>query len=248
MNVQRRGAANVTRRIVNSSLAVAGMLGASACALAIGAGGASASGASAVAARTISLNESGSLHLTSHHGFHLNEQGTASGTIRGTIYIHLDVDLDQPGDGRSQHLSRKRLAHRLRHRRATAPTAARRRSPARCRSPAGRAATLTPTRRASASAGRSSAPTTPRPCASAVRCPSSRRGRDGTHAHATQSRRRPPRSSGNAAGVRVAERGNSRCSGSGGTGVRAGLAARVVHARQARRIHDDLLRLSYRNH
>ncbi|HKH78469.1 MAG TPA: autotransporter [Solirubrobacteraceae bacterium] len=81
----------MTRRIVNSSLAVAGMLGASACALAIGAGGASASGASAVAARTISLNESGRLHLTSHHGFHLNEQGSASGTIRGTIYIHLDV-------------------------------------------------------------------------------------------------------------------------------------------------------------
>ena len=46
---------------------------------------------SALAARTISLNESGSLHLTSHHGFHLNEQGSASGTIRGSIYIHLDV-------------------------------------------------------------------------------------------------------------------------------------------------------------
>jgi|ERR1035438_5870741 hypothetical protein len=45
----------------------------------------------ALAARTISLNESGQLHLTSHHGFHLNEQGTASGTIRGSIYIHLDV-------------------------------------------------------------------------------------------------------------------------------------------------------------
>ncbi len=28
--------------------------------------------------------------MTSHHGFHLNEQGTASGTIKGTIYIHLD--------------------------------------------------------------------------------------------------------------------------------------------------------------
>jgi len=81
----------VTRRIVNSSLAVAGMLGASACALAIGAGGASASGASAVAARTISLNESGHLRQTSHHGVHLNYQGTASGTIGGSIYIHLNV-------------------------------------------------------------------------------------------------------------------------------------------------------------
>ncbi|MGO9249660.1 MAG: autotransporter [Solirubrobacteraceae bacterium] len=69
--------------------AVTGLLGAGACVLALGAGG--ASGATAHAARTISLNESGNLHLTSHHGFHLNEQGTASGTIRGTLYIHLDV-------------------------------------------------------------------------------------------------------------------------------------------------------------
>ena len=75
--------------------AIAGLLGAGACALAVGVGGASASGRpespTALAASTISLNESGSLHLTSHHGFHLNEQGSASGTIRGTIYIHLDV-------------------------------------------------------------------------------------------------------------------------------------------------------------
>jgi hypothetical protein len=68
---------------------VAGLLGAGGCVLALGAGG--ASGATALAARTISLNESGNLHLTSHHGFHLNEQGAASGTIRGSIYIHLDV-------------------------------------------------------------------------------------------------------------------------------------------------------------
>jgi hypothetical protein len=69
------------------------VLGGVACALAIGAGGASGASGSppARAARTISLNENGSLHLTSHHGFHLNEQGTASGTIKGTIYIHLDV-------------------------------------------------------------------------------------------------------------------------------------------------------------
>jgi hypothetical protein len=42
-------------------------------------------------ARTISLSDSGRLHLTSHHGFTLNEQGTATGTIAGTIYIHLTV-------------------------------------------------------------------------------------------------------------------------------------------------------------
>jgi hypothetical protein len=43
------------------------------------------------AARTIWLSDSGRLHLTSHHGFTLNEQGSASGTISGTIYIHLNV-------------------------------------------------------------------------------------------------------------------------------------------------------------
>jgi hypothetical protein len=42
-------------------------------------------------AGTLSLNESGRLHLTSHHGFTLNEQGTTSGTVSGTIYIHLNI-------------------------------------------------------------------------------------------------------------------------------------------------------------
>jgi hypothetical protein len=43
------------------------------------------------ATRTFSLIETGHLHLTSHHAFTLNEQGTASGTIPGTIFIHLNV-------------------------------------------------------------------------------------------------------------------------------------------------------------
>lgn len=47
--------------------------------------------ATARAARTFSLSETGRLHLTSHHKFTLNEQGSASGTISGTIYIHLNV-------------------------------------------------------------------------------------------------------------------------------------------------------------
>ena len=42
-------------------------------------------------ARVISLNESGALHLTSRHGFTLNEQGSATGTIAGTIYVHLRI-------------------------------------------------------------------------------------------------------------------------------------------------------------
>ncbi|HEY2282553.1 MAG TPA: hypothetical protein VGH60_03265 [Solirubrobacteraceae bacterium] len=41
------------------------------------------------AARTISLNETGRLHLTSKHGFTLNERGSATGTVVGTIYVHL---------------------------------------------------------------------------------------------------------------------------------------------------------------
>jgi hypothetical protein len=53
--------------------------------------------AAARAARTrahpasVFLNETGRLRLTSHHGFTLNEQGRATGTIAGSIYIHLHV-------------------------------------------------------------------------------------------------------------------------------------------------------------
>jgi hypothetical protein len=47
--------------------------------------------AGAHAARSLSLSETGHLRLTSHHGFTLNEQGSTSGTISGTIYIHLNV-------------------------------------------------------------------------------------------------------------------------------------------------------------
>ncbi len=41
------------------------------------------------AARTVFLNETGRLHLISKHGFTLNEQGSASGTIPGTIHVRL---------------------------------------------------------------------------------------------------------------------------------------------------------------
>jgi hypothetical protein len=50
-----------------------------------------AAGPTGRAARSISLSESGHLHLTSKHGFTLNEEGSATGTIRGTIYIHLHI-------------------------------------------------------------------------------------------------------------------------------------------------------------
>jgi hypothetical protein len=45
----------------------------------------------ASASRRAYLNETGRLHLTSKHGFTLNEQGTASGTAAGTIYAHLTL-------------------------------------------------------------------------------------------------------------------------------------------------------------
>jgi hypothetical protein len=46
---------------------------------------------SARTARTISLDESGDLQLTSRRGFTLNERGVASGTVKGTIYVHLRI-------------------------------------------------------------------------------------------------------------------------------------------------------------
>jgi hypothetical protein len=55
------------------------------------AGATASRAATAHSARTFSLSETGRLHLTSHHGFTLNEKGSASGTISGTIYLHLNV-------------------------------------------------------------------------------------------------------------------------------------------------------------
>lgn len=40
-------------------------------------------------ARTVSLSETGRLHLTSKHNFTLNEKGSATGTATGTIYVRL---------------------------------------------------------------------------------------------------------------------------------------------------------------
>ncbi len=47
--------------------------------------------ARARAARTVSLSESAKLRLTSKHGFTLNEQGEATGTARGLLYVHLTI-------------------------------------------------------------------------------------------------------------------------------------------------------------
>jgi hypothetical protein len=42
-------------------------------------------------AKALSLNENGDLRLTSKQGFTLNERGLASGTVKGTIYVHLKI-------------------------------------------------------------------------------------------------------------------------------------------------------------
>lgn len=49
-------------------------------------------------ARTISLNETAHLHPTGRPTItHINEEGQASGTIRGTIYIHLRLSSNHGG-------------------------------------------------------------------------------------------------------------------------------------------------------
>lgn len=53
--------------------------------------GSTSGAAMAREANTLSLSDTGHLHRTSHHGFTLNEGGSASGTISGTIYIHLNI-------------------------------------------------------------------------------------------------------------------------------------------------------------
>ncbi|HEY2216332.1 MAG TPA: hypothetical protein VGH21_02480 [Solirubrobacteraceae bacterium] len=42
-------------------------------------------------ARSVALNESGQLHLTSRHGFTLDERGTAYGSVSGSIFVHLTI-------------------------------------------------------------------------------------------------------------------------------------------------------------
>ncbi len=80
----------VLRNRIHRSLAVAGTLVVAAGTLALSSA-AGASGSHAVAARTITLNDSGHLRETSHKGFNLYESGKASGTIGGTVSLHLDV-------------------------------------------------------------------------------------------------------------------------------------------------------------
>jgi hypothetical protein len=84
---QFRGRARARNLLVAGAMSVGALTGVSV----LGAGISIAASPRAVAASTITLSETGKLHRTSSSGLKLNEQGTASGTIKGKIYIHLDV-------------------------------------------------------------------------------------------------------------------------------------------------------------
>jgi hypothetical protein len=72
-------------------LAAGTLLASGACALAFSLGAAGASGSTAAASRTISLNDTAHLHKTSSRGLNLYESGQASGSLGGTLSLHLDV-------------------------------------------------------------------------------------------------------------------------------------------------------------
>jgi hypothetical protein len=80
-----------TRSRIRRSLTAGTLLATGACALALTMGAAGASGSTAGTARTVSLNDTAHLHRTSSHGFNLYESGSASGTLGGSISLHLDV-------------------------------------------------------------------------------------------------------------------------------------------------------------
>jgi hypothetical protein len=54
-------------------------------------GATGASGSTAQAARSVSINDTARLHKTSSHGFNLYESGTATGSLGGSISLHLEV-------------------------------------------------------------------------------------------------------------------------------------------------------------
>ena len=76
-------------RLASLLAATAALLAATATDAPLGADGATSPPARA--ARTVSVNEVGQLHLISKHGYTLNERGTASGTIKGTISVQLKI-------------------------------------------------------------------------------------------------------------------------------------------------------------
>jgi hypothetical protein len=79
------------RSFARRTLAVGGVCAVAAAPLALAVGVNGASGSTAHAARTVSLNDTGNLHKTSKKGFNLYESGNASGSVSGSVTLHLDV-------------------------------------------------------------------------------------------------------------------------------------------------------------
>jgi hypothetical protein len=80
----------VMRKLARRSLAVGGAFAVAAAGAPV-VGSAGAAGSEAHAARTVTLNDSAKLHKTAKHGFNLYESGSASGSLSGSISLHLDV-------------------------------------------------------------------------------------------------------------------------------------------------------------
>ncbi len=96
MTARPRSEPQIRPRLARTTLARRGAVALMATSLAaVPAWQAGAAGAQSIAtsARTVSISETAHLHSTSGHAINinqtLNERGTASGTISGTIYIHL---------------------------------------------------------------------------------------------------------------------------------------------------------------
>jgi len=79
------------RSFARRTLAVGGVCAVAAAPLALAVGVNGASGSTAHAARTVSLNDTVNLHKTSKKGFNLYESGNASGSVSGSVTLHLDV-------------------------------------------------------------------------------------------------------------------------------------------------------------
>lgn len=79
------------RRPSGRFLVSSATIGSLAAAAALAAGTAGAAGPSAHAARTIGINESGSLHYSNKSGKVVKESGSTRGTLSGSIYIQLSL-------------------------------------------------------------------------------------------------------------------------------------------------------------
>jgi hypothetical protein len=79
------------RRYSRSRISSAALALGAAAAIGVFGAGAAAASPQAKAARTLSLNDTASLHLQNKHGLVLKEAGNAKGSLAGLLYLQLDV-------------------------------------------------------------------------------------------------------------------------------------------------------------